>query len=167
MLAAHTWRNSCLCFNSNPICAPNYFAWEKPWAFALPDWSCFVQIDLETIQHVQQRKITRFASCECLPCIVQLMGSILSDVMAWYHVYVTRDISFYGSLSLIDQKPLKPINVSKSIHEIFLKMVKQHLFLDPHDLFFLNKKFNLVLLRFLLMSLLTVQDRSWEYSLMK
>jgi len=39
-------------------------------------------------------------------------------------------------------------------------MVKQHLFLDPHDLFLLNKKFKLVLLRVLLMSLLSVPDRS-------
>jgi len=143
------------------------FAWEKPWVFALPDWSCFVQIDLEKIQHVQQREVTRFISCEC--CLAWYSSWEVTWVMSC-HDLLLMSLSYFKKMDLFfngSNHSLKPIHLSKSIHEIFLKMVKQHLFLDPHDLFLLNKKFKLVLLRVLLMSLLIVQDRSWEHSLMK
>jgi len=116
-----------------------------------------------------------------LPSLKENNSYVLQAVccLAWYsswevtwvmscHDLLLMSLRYFKKIDLFfngSNHSLKPIYLSKSIHEIFLKMVKQHLFLDPHDLFFLNKKFNLVLLRALLMSLLTVQDRSWEHSL--
>jgi len=167
MLAAHSWKTANLVLIQISFALQNIFLRETMSICTIrlillcTDWSW------KQIQHVPRREVIRFASCECY---LAWYSSLEVTWVMWCHDLLLMSLNYFKKIDLFfngSNHSLKPIYLSKSIHEIFFKMVKQHLFLDPYDLLLLNKNFKLVLLCVLLMSLLTVPDRSWEHSLMK
>jgi hypothetical protein len=82
------------------------------------------------IQQVHGESFHAFVQAVC--CFLGYSSCEVIFVMSWHDImYMSqeiKDISFYGSFSLMDQKPLKPINVHLTqikSYDLFLNLVRQ------------------------------------------